>query len=124
MATRKWDILMVDDEAELLQVMGDYLRRHALTVLTAHDGGQALRLLDENEVDVAVLDVNLAAGEDGVDLMSFLKHNYPKTKIIIYTGKSHEAEEVKDMLAKGATCYVNKGPELEELLFAIRQVRG
>jgi DNA-binding response OmpR family regulator len=119
-----WDVLIVDDEADILLVVGDYLRRKGLTVLTAQDTSRALQQLDENKVSVVVLDVNLSGGENGMELMSFLKHNYPETRIVIYTGALDESKEVKKALERGASCFVTKGGEFEELLFAVRQVRG
>lgn len=115
------DVLIIDDEADILLVVGDYLRRNGLTVITAQDTSRALAQLDENKVRAIVLDLRLAKDEDGRDLMSFLKHNHPAVGIIIYTGLPHDDKEVQDMLAKGASGYVSKGPELQELLFAIKK---
>jgi len=121
---RECDILLVDDEEDVLLVIGKYLRQQGAKVLTAQETTRALELLDENKVGLIILDVNLSAGEDGVELMSFLQVNYPGIPIILYTGFPHDETQVKDMLSKGAACYVNKGQPAEALWFAVQQVRG
>jgi DNA-binding response OmpR family regulator len=123
MENKPWDILLIDDEIDLLLVIGNFLRGHKLTVLTAQDSTHALKQLDENQVGLIVLDVNLA-GEDGLQLMPFIKRNYPTLPIVLYTGLEHDDVQVKKMLANGATCYVNKGQPPAALLFAIREIRG
>ena len=118
-----WYVLLIDDETDVLLVIGDFLRHHGFSVLTAQNSGHALKQLDENKVRLIILDINLA-GEDGVRLLPFIRLNYPAVPVVLYTGLAHDDIQVKTMLAKGATCYVNKGQPTSELLFAIREIRG
>jgi CheY-like chemotaxis protein len=118
------DILLLDDEEDVLLVIGKFLRQQGATVLTTQESTRALELLDEHRVSVIILDVNLSAGEDGVRLMSFLRMNHPGVPIILYTGFPHEKEQIKDMLAEGAACYVNKEQPPAELWFAYQQLRN
>ena len=123
MEKRDFDILIVDDEKDILHLAGDYLRANGFTVLTAMDADRAMRQLDENKVGILILDVNLA-GEDGLSLMKFIKPNHPDIPIILYTGLTHDAKQVKAMLAKGADCYVDKAQPKEALLFAVRELHS
>jgi two-component system, NtrC family, response regulator HydG len=115
------DVLLVDDESELLLLVGDLLRAKGFDVITAPDAGRAMEQLDEHKVRVVVLDVNLA-GEDGVRFMSFIKMNHPDVPVLLYTGLSHDESQVKMMLEQGATCYVNKNQPPAALFFAVQQV--
>jgi DNA-binding response OmpR family regulator len=114
-------ILCIDDDQELLGMLGECLEQQGFSASTAADADQGMRLMDERKVDVVILDVNLA-GEDGIRLMTFLKANHPKTPIIIYTGLQHDEEEVRAILRLGASGYAAKGNPISELVGAIRQV--
>ena len=120
-AKEHYDILLVDDDPELLLIIGELLRSRDFTVITACDAAHATRHLDENHIRLIILDINLN-GEDGVMWMSFMKKNHPSIPVILYTGLSHDEAEVKTMLGKGASCYVNKAQLPAALLFAVREV--
>lgn len=120
-AKEHFDILLVDDDAELLLIIGELLRSRDFTVATATDSRSALQQLDQNHVRLIILDINLG-GEDGVHWMTFMKKNYPEVPVILYTGLTHDEAEVKTMLGKGASCYVNKAQLPAALLFAVREV--
>ena len=52
-------VLVVDDDADLLDLLVYSLRREGYTILTAVDGPQALRQYEAEQPDLVVLDVNL-----------------------------------------------------------------
>jgi DNA-binding response OmpR family regulator len=116
-----FDILLIDDEPELLLVTGELLRAEGYRVLVAKDAGHALRQLDENQVRLIVLDINLA-GENGLELMTFLNLNFPGAPVILYTGMDSGAADVKDMLKLGAACFVSKAQGPKALIFSIQQL--
>jgi DNA-binding response OmpR family regulator len=120
-AKEQFDLLLVDDDPELLLVIGELLRARGFTVATASDAALAMKHLDEALIRLIILDINLA-GEDGVRWMTFMKKNHPTIPVILYTGLSHDEIEVKTMLGKGASCYVNKAQLPAALLFAVREV--
>jgi DNA-binding response OmpR family regulator len=115
------EVLCIDDDAQLLALLGECLEEQGFRVSTAIDADQGMRQLDKNKVEVIILDVNLA-GEDGLRLMTFLKANHPKTPIIIYTGLKHDEAEVRAIMRLGASGYAAKGQPISELVGAIRQV--
>jgi two-component system, OmpR family, response regulator ResD len=55
----KCDVLVVEDDVDLGALMGSYLTRGGLDVRTAHSGSSALRLLENVQPKVAVLDFRL-----------------------------------------------------------------
>src|SRR4051812_36713464 len=115
------NILFLDDEADLLLLVSDFLRGQGLSVLTALEAGRAMQLLGENPVDLIVLDMDLA-GEDGAKLMPFIQTNYPSIPIVLYTGLEHDDQQIKRLLQLGANCYVNKAQSPKALLYAIREI--
>src|SRR5437899_2633730 len=70
-------VLCIDDDAQLLGMLGECLEQHGFAVSTGVNADDGMRLMDEGKADVLVLDVNLA-GEDGIRLMTFLKTNLEK----------------------------------------------
>jgi DNA-binding response OmpR family regulator len=106
--TRK-KILFVDDDADWRGLVSTYLEESGYDVLTAKDASEALAKADSVKLALIILDLDLA-GENGLVLMSFLKRNQADVPIILYTGLSHDDEQIVDMLRKGALQYARKGP--------------
>lgn len=115
------DMLLVDDEDDQLLIVGELLRAKGFGVITANNADEAMRRLDEYKLGMIVLDLNLA-GENGLQLMKYMKVNHPAVPVLLYTGMSHDEEQVQSMLKAGATCYVNKSQSPAELVFAVQQV--
>ena len=111
-------ILLVDDEKDWLFIPPLVLREAGYEVFTAKDGTEALQVSDSASLDLVILDVNLA-GENGVELMKFIRHNHPGVPIILYTGMEHDDQAVRTMLSQGAYRYLRKG-SMEELLNVVK----
>ncbi|SPE53196.1 hypothetical protein SBV1_1680011 [Verrucomicrobia bacterium] len=101
-------ILFVDDENDWRAVAELYLKDSGYEVVTARDGSEALKQAEGTNLDLIILDLNLA-GENGLMLMKFLKKNQPEVPIVLYTGMEHDEKAIKDMLKQGAHQYVRKG---------------
>src|SRR5277367_3303535 len=94
-------ILFVDDESEVRFTASRFFKQHGYKVSTAENAEEALKVAGGTPLQVIVLDVNLA-GEDGLKLMTFLKHNHPDVPIILFTGMVHDDETIKKLLTQGA----------------------
>ena len=60
-------ILVVDDDREIRELVGNYLKKNGLRVSLAADGRQMRAFLDGNSVDLIVLDI-MMPGDDGLKL--------------------------------------------------------
>ena len=80
-------ILFVEDDAEVLSLMGDALRSHGYIVQTAHDGQEALGLFRESQIkpDLLIVDIILP-DRDGFELYRQLKAIRSDLKGIYVTG--------------------------------------
>ena len=116
-------ILFVDDEGEVRFTASRFFKQHGYKVSTAENAEEALRVADGAPLQTIILDVNLA-GEDGLELMTFLKHNHPNVPIILYTGVVHDDATIKKLLSEGAHKYLIKGASFDELLKAVQEVAG
>jgi DNA-binding response OmpR family regulator len=114
-------ILFVDDEGEVRFTASRYFKQHGYKVSTAENAEEALRVADGVTLHAIILDVNLG-GENGLELMTFLRHNHPTVPIILYTGIVHDDETVKKLLVQGADRYLIKGASFDELFKAVQEV--
>ena len=78
-------ILFVDDEAPIREMLSLYFRKKGFTVTAAVTGQEAMELADQETFNLAILDVNLA-GENGLELLGFMKSNHPELPVIMFTG--------------------------------------
>lgn len=85
-------ILLVDDEEDLLDVLGEYLAEQGLTVTTAQSGAQALELLASYPFDLLLSDINMP-GMKGFELLQRASRDFPHVKRALIT-----AYDVRDYL--------------------------
>ena len=98
-------VLVVDDDADLLDLMTYALRREGYNVLTAIDGQQALQRWEAESPDIVLLDGNLPK-MDGFEVCRRIRHG-SKTPIIMLTARDEEADVLRG-LQVGADDYVTK----------------
>jgi two-component system phosphate regulon response regulator OmpR len=112
-------IVVVDDEADVREMVQEYLIDHGFAVTQA-DGGEALAaLMRERPVDLALLDVNMP-GEDGLSIARSLKKR-GDIGIIMLTANGDTVDRVVG-LELGADDYIVKPFDLRELLARVRAV--
>ncbi len=89
-------------------------------IAEAADGREAIQKVHRIQPDVAVVDISMP-GLDGLEVISQLRHDYPKLPILILT--MHEEEQyVVRAIAAGANGYITKRSAPEQLVKAIRKV--
>ncbi len=111
-------ILVVDDSLTARKMISGMLS--AYTVLTACDGKDALRMIDENpDIDLVILDLNMPV-MDGFEVLRILKSEarYAKIRTIILTNYDEIDNEIKG-LKLGAIDYIRKPVNIESLLIRI-----
>jgi len=116
---RKPRLLLVDDEIPFVANLLKLLSRRGYEVSTAHDGDSALRIVQEREFDVVILDQNMP-GKDGITVLRELKKKQPHLEVVILTGYGSV-----DMALKGFELgiydYTSKPIQLGDLEAKIRQ---
>jgi two-component system OmpR family response regulator len=112
-------ILIVDDDAELRQLLLEYFKERDYTVLLADGGVQMWEQLDKNPVDLVILDLMLP-GEDGLTLCRNLRAN-SKTPILMLTAKGDEMDRIVG-LEMGADDYLHKPFIPRELLARVKNI--
>ncbi len=98
-------ILVVDDEKEIADLIELYLMNEGYEIHKCYDGVSALRVVEEQKLDLAILDVMLP-DTDGFTLCKTIRerHNYP---IIMLTAKIEDVDKIRG-LTIGADDYITK----------------
>ncbi len=117
-------ILSVDDSASMRQMVRLTLSGAGYTVLEAADGNEGLTKAQGNKVDLVVTDLNMP-GLDGLSLIRELRKlpAYKGVPIILLTTESDE-DRKRDAKAAGATGWITKPFQQEQLLSVARKVLG
>lgn len=115
----RFRVLVVDDEEDFLETIVKRLQDRNLDAAGVLSGEQALKFLDERDVDVVVLDVRMP-GIDGIETLKEIKKRKPTIEVIMLTGHASVESGIQGMQL-GAFDYVMKPVPLDELLDKMRQ---
>ena len=110
-------LLLVDDETAFVETLQKRLTRRGLSVLTASNGPDALKLVEAHEIDVMVCDVKMP-GMDGIEVLSQAKKLRPQLEVIMLTGHASVDVALQGM-ELGAFDYLMKPADFDELLYKI-----
>ncbi|MEF3313006.1 response regulator transcription factor [Paenibacillus sp. GYB004] len=113
----KTTILIADDDPHIRELLRFYLRKELYTVLEAADGAEALRILEFEHVQLAVVDVMMPV-MDGWELCRHIRE-YANIPIIMLTAKG-EINDKEVAFRAGTDDYLVKPFEPKELLFRIK----
>jgi two-component system alkaline phosphatase synthesis response regulator PhoP len=115
-------ILIVDDEAHILQMLEIRLKKNGFDVLTASTGESALSQVRSTRPDLILLDVMMPP-PDGYEVCRRLKHDplFKDIPVILLTAKSTPRDQAIGLEA-GADAYMTKPYSPEELLGQIQEL--
>ncbi|MGE4552733.1 MAG: sigma-54-dependent transcriptional regulator [Desulfovibrionaceae bacterium] len=119
MTDRQPRVLVVDDELDFLELFTKRFQRRGLDVASCSNGPDALRYLDEHEMDVVVLDVRMPK-MDGIEVLKEIKKRHPAVQVIMLTGHGSVNSGIQGM-SHGAYDYVMKPFNLDDLMGRITQ---
>ncbi|MEX2421837.1 MAG: response regulator [Actinomycetota bacterium] len=116
--TRPIRVLVVDDNAGFRESLLTLLEAgHLQVVGEAGSGDEALHLIATSEPDVVLMDVRMPT-MDGIEATRLLKSDHPEVGVVALSG--HEDQEiVRGMLVAGASGYVLKDSDGDEILRAV-----
>jgi DNA-binding response OmpR family regulator len=98
-------VLVVDDEADVRDLVTEYLARNDIRVSAVTCGRDMFEVFDRESIDLVLLDLTLP-GEDGMELARSLRER-ATVPIVLLTGRDEEADRVMG-LELGADDYVTK----------------
>jgi two-component system, NtrC family, response regulator HydG len=119
-AAERESILVVDDSASTVEVIRRNLETEGHRVFTASSVAEAVRLLDQSEVDLVITDLKMPK-VSGLDLVRHVRENYKNTEVMMITGYASIGGAV-DAVKTGAAEYLAKPFTDEELLTGVEKV--
>jgi DNA-binding response OmpR family regulator len=112
-------ILLVDDEPEIIEICGDYLKASSYDVVIAKDGAQGISTFRREKPDLIVLDIMLPE-MDGMDVCRTIRRE-SNVPIIMLTARVEEMDKLIG-LEIGADDYMTKPFSPRELVARVRVV--
>jgi two-component system, NarL family, invasion response regulator UvrY len=113
---------IADDHAIVRSGLRNFLAEHVDVRVTgeANNGKEALELARSGDIDVLLLDISMP-DQSGVETMQAIKARFPDLPVLILSGFP-EAHYATSLLRQGASGYLNKECDPDEILNAIRTV--
>ncbi len=114
-------VLLVDDEQELVETLAERLGIRGIEARWTTNGDAALALIDQEDFDLAVLDVKIP-GINGINLHKMMKEKCPRMKFIFMTGHGSQDDFAAGSAETGVDYYLLKPVTIDELLHKMNQL--
>lgn len=113
-------VLIVDDEDDVLVLVGRLLEAKGIDCELAGSAAQARKLLGRTGFDLVISDLNMP-GESGFDLFRYVSSQYPGVRFVIMTGcgDSRTKSEARGM---GIDAYIEKPFRLFDLMHVVKSL--
>lgn len=122
MNNSKYKILAVDDEPDILEIIGYNLNKEGYEVLTASNGADAIRIARDQKPDLIILDIMMPK-MDGIETCRQIREidKLKNTFIVFLTARDEEFVEIMGFSA-GADDYISKPIKPRALLSRINAI--
>ena len=110
-------ILLVDDDIASLEVLCEVIARAGYDTVSAESGYEALEIVREASIDLAILDFNLP-DTTGAELLQQIKRFQPSVPAIIMSANTSQSVKF-DVFEAGAYTFISKPIDLPQLLRSV-----
>jgi PAS domain S-box-containing protein len=114
-------ILLIDDEPDILRVLGISLKADGYEVIPALNGAEGLEAFSREKPPIVITDIKMP-GMDGIEVLEKIKELDPDTEVIIITGHG-DIDNAIESLKYGASDYINKPVRDEALTIALARAK-
>ena len=119
-ATKKYVILVVDDEDALRTVLSGELGNEGYDVKAAADGDEAIAEIEKTQFDLVLLDIKMPK-MNGFEVLKYIKEKHAKIRVVMLTGFA-DLKNAIESKKLGADDFVSKPYDLVDLLTTIERV--
>lgn len=119
--SNKKRVLVVDDDPLILDVTSEFLQNEGFETVTAPDTKQALEVMQAHAAHVMLLDIKLP-DQNGLEFLAKFKKLYPDIPVVMLTGSGYDEEMMQQALTNGASGYVSKETDLENMVVAVKRL--
>ncbi|MBX9925862.1 MAG: sigma-54 dependent transcriptional regulator, partial [Hyphomicrobiaceae bacterium] len=110
------DILVVDDEADIRDLVSGILEDEGHRTRLARDSDEALRAIEERRPQLVILDIWLQGSRlDGLEVLTIIKRTYPDLPVVIISGHGN-IETAVTAIKRGAYDYIEKPFKADRLI--------
>jgi len=113
-------VLLVDDDVDLTELLGDYLKQDGFAVTAVHNAQAGIDLALQGYFDIAVLDLMIPGDKNGADALKEIR-GAGSMPLIVFTAKGDDIDRIIG-LEQGADDYIPKPCTSRELAARIRAV--
>jgi len=117
----KKHILILDDEADIRELLGQFLTNSGYQVTPVATAPAALKIIRDESPDLVISDLQLE-DSDGLEMIAQLKSESPDTPVILLTGVLFDPEVVEEVLSKCVDCYLEKTSSLSTIRKAVESL--
>ena len=117
----KQHLLIVDDEADIRDLLAQFLTANGYRVTPVASATEAKKVGQQDPPDLIISDLQLEDA-DGLEMIAELKTMLPDTPVILLTGVLFDAEVVSGVLSTKVACYLEKTSSLARILDTVRRL--
>jgi len=123
MAQSKKHILIVDDEADVRDVLALALTAKGYRVTGAETPHEGVRLVKSDPPNLVISDLQME-DSDGLEMIEQIKTISPDMPVILLTGMIFDAETVRNTISKKVSCYLEKTSSLQRVTQEAQRLLG
>jgi len=117
---KKETILLVDDETSILNVVSEFFRREGYHILTAGNGSEAMKIIENEQVDCCFTDINMPV-MNGLELAENIRLHDNTMPVIVMTGYP-SLENTIQTIKNGVVDFLIKPVNLKQMELCLRRV--
>ena len=111
------NILVVDDDKEIVKAIGIYLKNENYEILKAYDGEEAIKIINNEKVDLIILDIMMPK-KNGIETLEEIRKD-KNIPVILLSAKSEDIDKING-LNYGADDYITKPFNPVELVARVK----
>ncbi|SHE87001.1 DNA-binding response regulator, OmpR family, contains REC and winged-helix (wHTH) domain [Marinitoga hydrogenitolerans DSM 16785] len=116
-------IMIIEDDPAISEMLNFNLTKEGYDIILASDADEAVKMIEEKEVDFFIVDIMLPGSMDGFDFIRTVKSNekFKNAPVLILSAKDDPADKVAG-LELGSDDYVTKPFNVRELIARIKSI--
>ena len=120
MNNKKFKILWIDDEIDLLTSHFIFLESRGYLIHPCSNGREGISILESKKIDLVLLDENMP-GLNGFETLSIIKHTKPNIPVIMVT-KNEEEKIIDDAIGSKISDYLIKPVNPNQILHSLKKI--
>lgn len=121
MPDKKIKLLILDDEKDICNFVKFLFRKEGFLVYGALSGRKALEVAKKVKPDIALLDIHLKTGIDGIEVLRRIREFLPSCRCVVVTWDKTQVK-MKEAKLFGAVSYLTKPLTTSQLLKVVKKV--